>query len=84
MTETLSRRPGDDSEPEYTLAGTTSWLRAGSRESPTHRQRLGGHPTAQRFFYSWPVLRFPVLDGLVVSFEGASFGFLWAPVQTVH
>jgi len=59
---------GDDSEPEYTPAGTTSWLRAGSIESPTHRRRLGGHPTVQRFFYSGPVLLFPVLDGLVVSF----------------
>jgi hypothetical protein len=30
------------------------------------------------------VLLFPVLDGLVISLQGALLGFLWAPIQAVQ
>src|SRR5208283_3244065 len=52
--------------------------------SPIHRQRLGGRPAAERFFYARPVLALPAFDRLVIALHGAGFGFLRAPVQTMH
>ena len=88
------RNSGDDRDfvpPSLTMTlkgsaplGCPSPGHRGASKKPDSSAKTRWAPTAQRFFYPWPLLPFPAFNAGLVAFHGASFGYLRAPVQTMH